>query len=160
MWYFFSLLEEPEEGREGAVVEAASSNAKQMIQDSGDLREQNSNKLSSFRDDDVEEALDGDGEALLVRHHRDVVESVHVRPGLKISLVLDQLLGGAVQQPDVAVGAPHRLALHLQNESVKREGRCCDCELRIIRILGSGQFWSPEVNSGHSVTFKSLVILR
>ena len=57
----------------------------------------------------VEQLLDGQGEALLVAHHRHVVQTIEVGQGLQVRLVLDQLLRAAVQQTDVRIRTDHRL---------------------------------------------------
>ena len=47
----------------------------------------------------------------------DVVEPVEVRDRLQVGLVLDQLLGAAMEQADVRVGALDGLAVHLQHQT-------------------------------------------
>jgi len=49
-------------------------------------------------------------------HRRDIVEPVEVGYRLHISLVLDQLLGAAVQQADMRVGALDHLAVQLDHK--------------------------------------------
>lgn len=88
-----------------------------MVQDARDLAKQGPDPLGSLGDLDVQELLDGEGEALLVGHHGDVVEAVEVGQGLQIGLVLDQLLGAAVQEADVGIGADDLLAAELENKT-------------------------------------------
>ena len=54
---------------------------------------------------------------MLLSHHRDIVETVEIGQRLEIGLVLDQLLGTAVQQPDMGIGALDDLAVHLENQA-------------------------------------------
>ena len=53
---------------------------------------------------------------MLLVHRRDVVEPVEIGVGLQVGLVLDQLLGAAVEQPDVRIDALDNLAVELQHE--------------------------------------------
>ena len=54
---------------------------------------------------------------MLLVHRRDVVEPVEIGVGLEIGLVLDQLLGAAVEQPDMRIDALDDLAVELQHEA-------------------------------------------
>lgn len=88
-----------------------------MVQDTGKFTEQSSDVLGAIRNLDVQELLNGQGEALLVGHHGDVVESVEVGKSLEIGLVLDQLLSASVEQTDVGIGSNDLLAIEFQNQS-------------------------------------------
>ena len=66
---------------------------------------------------DAQQLLDGQAVGVLVAHHRDVVEPVHVGQRLDEGLALGQLLGGAVQQADVRVGALDDFAVELQHQA-------------------------------------------
>ena len=54
---------------------------------------------------------------MLLVHRRDVVEPVEIADRLQIGLVLDQLLGAAVQEPDVRIDALDHLAVELEHEA-------------------------------------------
>ncbi len=54
---------------------------------------------------------------MLLIHRRDVVEPVEIRDRLQIGLLLDQLLGAAMQQPDMRIDALDDLAVKLQHEA-------------------------------------------
>jgi hypothetical protein len=112
-----TLLETPQEGSQGTDVHGVGKDGHEVVQDTGELAKQGSNPLGTLGDLDVEELLNGQGEALLVGHHGDVVQSVEVRQGLHISLVLNQLLRTTVKQTDVGIGANDLLAIELQNQS-------------------------------------------
>uniref|UniRef100_A0A8W7PRP2 Uncharacterized protein n=1 Tax=Anopheles coluzzii TaxID=1518534 RepID=A0A8W7PRP2_ANOCL len=114
--HLLALLEQPEEGREGADVQRVRTDRHDVVQDARDLREQHADVLGPQRDVDVEQLLDRERVALLVAHHRHVVEPVEVRQRLRVRLVLDQLLGAAVQQPDVRIRPHHRLAVQLEHQ--------------------------------------------
>ena len=53
-----------------------------MVSDPREFREHGADVLGSLWDVDVEELLDGETEALLVHHHRHVVETIEIREGL------------------------------------------------------------------------------
>ena len=54
---------------------------------------------------------------MLLVHRRDVVEPVEIGQRLQIGLVLDQLLGAAMQQPDMRIDALDHLAVELEHEA-------------------------------------------
>ena len=55
-------------------------------------------------------------------HRRDVVEPVEVGQRLQVSLVLDQLLGPAMEQTDMRIDALNDLAVELEHEAQIRRG--------------------------------------
>ncbi len=79
--------------------------------------------LGARRRLDAEQLLDRQREGVLLAHRRDVIEPVEIRHGLKEGLVLDQLLGAAMQEADMRIGALDHLAVHLQNEAQHAMGR-------------------------------------
>ena len=66
---------------------------------------------------DAEQLLDRQHVGVLVAHHRDVVEPVHVGHGLDVGLVLGELFGGAVQQADMGIRALDHLAVELEHQA-------------------------------------------
>jgi hypothetical protein len=54
---------------------------------------------------------------MLVAHHRHVIQAIHVADRLVERLALGQLLGAAVEQADVRIGADHGLAVHFQDQA-------------------------------------------
>ena len=66
---------------------------------------------------DAEQLLDREAEGVLLVHRRDVVEPVEIRDRLQVGLVLDQLLGAAMQQPDMRIDALDHLAVELQHQA-------------------------------------------
>ena len=89
----------------------------EVVQDTGHLAEHGADVLGALGDVDVEQLLDGEGEDLLVGHHGAVIEAVEVGQGLQVGLIFDQLLGAAVQQADVGVGADDLLAVQLKDQA-------------------------------------------
>ncbi len=72
---------------------------------------------------DAEEILDRAHVGVLVAHHRDVIETIHVADRLIERLGLGELLGAAMQKADVRIGAHHGLAVHLEHETQHAVGR-------------------------------------
>jgi len=54
---------------------------------------------------------------VLVAHHRDVIQAVHIGQRLDEGLALGQLFSGAVQQADVGVGTLDDLTVKLQHQA-------------------------------------------
>jgi hypothetical protein len=88
-----------------------------MVQNAGDFTKQGTDVLGADWDVDVQQLLDSQREALLVGHHRDIIESVKVWQGLEVCPVLDELLCASVQQSNVGVGAHNLLSVQLQNQA-------------------------------------------
>ena len=63
-----------------------------------------------------EELLDRKAEGVLLVHRRDIVEPVEIRHRLQVGLVLDQLLGAAVEKPDMRIDPLDDLAVELQHK--------------------------------------------
>ena len=87
-----------------------------MVLDAGQLRHHRSDVLGAERDLEAEQLLDREHEAVLHAHRRAVIEPVEVRQRLGVGLVLDQLLGAAVEQADVRVDALDDLAVELHDQ--------------------------------------------
>ena len=112
-----ALLEAPQARRDRPHIERVSRDVEQMVQHTRDLREQGADPLGARRGLNAEQLLLRQHPGVLHAHRADVVEPVEVGQRLQVCLVLDQLLGAAVQQADVRVGALHHLAVHLQDQA-------------------------------------------
>ena len=53
---------------------------------------------------------------MLLVHRRDIIEPVEIRDRLQIGLVLDQLFGAAMQQPDMRIDALDHFAVEFKHE--------------------------------------------
>ena len=118
-----ALLETPEERRDRADIEREGGEVQEMIEDARDLGEQNADIFGARRRLDPEQFLDGEREGVLLAHRRDVIEPVEIGDGLEIGLVFDELLGAAVQEADMRIGALDHFAVHLQHEAEHAVGR-------------------------------------
>ena len=88
----------------------------QVVQDAGDLVEQDTDVLCPDRRRDAEQLFDHQNVAVLVAYHRDIVQPVHVADALVVRFGLCQFFGGTVQQADVRIGAMDDFAVHLENQ--------------------------------------------
>src|SRR4029079_1804454 len=82
-----------------------------------DLRIEYADELGALRDGDADELLHRERISVLLVHRRHVIEAVEIRQRLEIGLVLDQLLGAAMQQPDMRIDAFDDLAVELEHEA-------------------------------------------
>src|SRR3546814_8318497 len=89
---------------------------------------------------------------MLLAHRRHVVEAVEVGHRLQVGLVLDELLGAAMQQADVRVGALDHLAVHLQHQAQHAmRGRMLRPEVERQRLdldFGHQAFPSSDCGAG------------
>src|SRR5262245_48318044 len=60
---------------------------------------------------------------MLLVHRRDVVEPVEIGQRLQIGLVLDQLLGAAMQKPNMRIDPLDNLAVELEHKPKHAVGR-------------------------------------
>ena len=95
-------------------------------------------------------------------HRRDVIEPVEIADRLQIGLVLDQLLGAAMQKADMRIDALDDLTVELEHQAQHAmRGRMLRAEIERDRIvvlgnrLGDQAFFpvSPDVAFGAIVAF-------
>src|ERR1700737_3211203 len=89
----------------------------EVIEHTSDFIEHHTDVLRAFGWGDAEQLLDREHIRMLVAHHRDVVEAVHVTDRLVERLRLGELLGSPMQQADVWIGFLYGLAIHLEYET-------------------------------------------
>ena len=87
------------------------------------IGEQHANVLTALGRRDPQELLDGEREGMLLVHRRHVVQPVEVRDRLQVGLVLDQLLGAAVKQPDMRIDPFDYFAVKFEDEAENAVGR-------------------------------------
>ena len=73
--------------------------------------------LGADRDLEAQQLLDREHEAVLHAHRRAIIEPVEIRQRLGVGLVLDQLLGAAVEQADMRIDALDDLAVELHDQA-------------------------------------------
>ncbi len=149
-----ALLVAPQRRGERADIQRVAGHVQQVVQDAGDLGEHRPDPLRPLRRRDAEQLLRAEREGVLHAHGRHVVEPVEIRHRLHVGLVLDQLLGAAMQQADMRVGTLHHLAVHLQDQAQHAvRGRVLRAEIdRVAVDLDRlGRFGpSGSIVSGHS----------
>ena len=96
-----ALLEAPQRRGERADVHGLGGDVEEVRQQAADLGVEHADELGALRHLELQQLLAGKAEGVLLVHRRHVVEPVEVADGLHVGLVLDQLLGAAVQQTDV-----------------------------------------------------------
>ena len=144
-------LETPERRGERADVHGLRRDVQQVREDAADLAVEDADELAAPRHCDAEHALDRQREGVLLVHRRDVIEPVEIGHGLEIGLVLDQLLGAAMQQADMRIDALDDFAVQLQHEAQHAVRRRVlrpeiDRELVVVRrrgVHGFTAFSSP-----------------
>jgi hypothetical protein len=94
-----------------------------MRQEPPHLAEEHADQLAALGDCQPQKLFRRQAEGMLLVHGRDVVEPVEVAYRLQVGLVLDQLLGAAMQKADVGIDALHHLAVELQHETEHPVGR-------------------------------------
>ena len=112
-----ALLEAPQRRGERADVHGLRRDVEEVGEQAADLGVEHADELGALGHLQVEQLLDRQAEGVLLVHRRDVVEPVEVADGLQVGLVLDQLLGAAMQQADVRIDALHHLAVELQHQA-------------------------------------------
>src|SRR4051812_14465304 len=88
-----------------------------MRENAADLRIEHTDQLRAARRLNTEQLLNREAKPVFLAHRRDVVEPVEVRDRLQIRLRFDQLLGAAVQQPDVWIDPLDDLTIELEDEA-------------------------------------------
>src|SRR5262245_27290811 len=88
-----------------------------MREQAPDLAIKRADELPALGHRDAEQLLGCQAERVFLIHRRDVIEPVEVGQRLQVSLVLDQLLGPAVQKADMRVDALDHLTVELQHEA-------------------------------------------
>ena len=112
-----ALLEAPERRRERADVQRLRRDVEDVRQQPPDFGKQHADKLAALGQLDAEQLLRRQAEGMLLIHRRDIVEPVEIGHRLHIGLVLDQLLGAAMQQPDMRIDALDDFAVELQHHA-------------------------------------------
>ena len=112
-----ALLEAPQRRGQRADVHRLRGDVEEVRQQPPDLAIEHADQLRAARHLQPEQLLRREAEGVLLVHRRDIVEPVEIRDRLQIGLVLDQLLGAAMQQADMRIDALDHLAVELQHEA-------------------------------------------
>jgi hypothetical protein len=113
----FALAERIQQNAHCADVESMRTDPHQVVQQARDFVEHDADVLGAQRHLDAEQLFDRHHIRMLVAHHGDVIEPVHVGNRLQVSFLLRQLFRRAMQQPDMRIGALDHLAVELQHQT-------------------------------------------
>ena len=132
-----------------------------MVPDARQLGEEHAQILRADRHLEVEQLLDREHIAVLHAHRRAIIEPVEIGQRLQIGLVLDQLLGAAVEQADVRIDPLDDLAVELHHQpqhAVRR--RVLRAE--VDRVVGDRRRrrWSARPSLGAAAISSSTMSAR
>src|ERR1019366_2979890 len=82
-----------------------------------DLAKEHSDELRSLWKLEAKQFLRRETEGVLLIHRRDIIQPVEIWQRLQVGLVLDELLGAAMQKPDMGIDASHHFAVQFKHES-------------------------------------------
>ena len=110
-------LEQPQVRRHRADVHDVRTEVKHMVGDTAQLGEQDAQILRADRHFDAQQFLDGENVAVLHVERRAIIQSIEVRERLQVGLVLDQLLGTAMEQADMRIDALDDFAVQFHHQT-------------------------------------------
>ncbi len=119
----FAFAEGVERHGHRTNVQCVTADPQQVIQNPGDFVEHRPDVLAPFRHLDTKQLLDCQAVGMLVRHRRNIVQTIHIRNGLHPGTGFGELLGGPVQQTDVRVGALNDFTVQFEHETQYPVGR-------------------------------------
>jgi hypothetical protein len=82
-----------------------------------DLAKEHSDELRSLWKLEAQQFLRRETEGMLLIHRRDIIQPVEIRQRLQVSLIFDELLGAAMQKPDVGIDTSHHFPVKFEHES-------------------------------------------
>jgi hypothetical protein len=88
-----------------------------MREQTPDLAIEHPDKLPTLGHRNAEQLFGGQTERMFLVHRRDVIEPVKVWQRLQVGLVLDQLLGPAMQETNMRINALDDFTIELQYET-------------------------------------------
>ena len=139
----FAFTECIQHHRHGAAIEGASANAQQVVEQTRNFAEHDTDVLGAYRHLDAQHLFHGQTVSALIAHHRHVVETVHVGQRLQIGLGFRQFFSGAVQQPDVRIRALNHFAVEFQHQT---QNAVCGRMLR-TEVEGVVFYFSHDLNA-------------
>jgi hypothetical protein len=120
-------------------------------QQASDLTEEHADELGALRDGQTQQLLGRQAEGMLLVHRRDVVEPVEIRDRLQVGLMLDQLLGAPMQEPDMRIDTLDDFTVKLKHQPEHTVGR------RMLRTKIDGEI--AQLRFGHYAPILILLAL-
>ncbi|MCY1170752.1 hypothetical protein D9M73_108390 [compost metagenome] len=138
----FADFEQPQVRRHRADVHDVRTEVEHVVRNARQLGEQHAQILRTQRHFEIEQFLDREHIAMLHAQRRAIIEPVEIRQRLLVGLVLDQLLGAAVQQADMRVDPldDFTVQLHHQTQNTVRGGMLRAKVDRVILNLDIADF--------------------
>ena len=115
-----ALLEAPQRRGERADVHGLRRDVEEMREQAPDLGVEHADELRALGDVQPSSFSAARQKACSWFIGRDVVEPVEIADRLQVGLVLDQLLGAAMQEADMRIDALHHLAVELEHQARAR----------------------------------------
>ena len=150
----FALFKAPERRGQRANIHRLRGDIQQVIEDTADLTIEHAHILAALRDRNAGEPLHRQTKGMLLVHRRDIIQPVEITDALQIGLVLQQLLGAAVQQADMRINAFDHLAIQLQHHAqhaVRGRVHRAEIDREIADVFGGGRIGhsgAPPCKSG------------
>src|SRR6516225_5440786 len=113
----FALFETPQRRCKRTDVHRLRGDVEKMRQETADLAVENADQLAATRYLDAEQLFGRKTKRVLLVHRGDIVEPVEIRNRLQIGLLLDQLLGTAMQETDMWIDALDHLSVQFQDKA-------------------------------------------
>ena len=113
----FAVAEGVKDGGHRADVECVRTDAHQVIEDTRYFGEHDTDVLGADRHINTGKFFYCQAIRLLVDHHGNVVQPIHIRQGLQIGFGFRQFFGASVQEADMRVGTDDLFAVQLQNHT-------------------------------------------
>ena len=107
----FALAEGIQHDGHRAAIEPVAAEPKQMIEQARDFGIHHADILRTLRHFNAHHLLDGEAIGMLVAHHRDVIQAIHVGQRLNVGARLSKLFCAAMQEADVWISALDHFAV-------------------------------------------------
>ena len=111
-----SLLETPQVRGERANVRRLRGDIEQMGKKPTDLAKEHADELRSLWKLEPQQPLRRETEGVFLIHRSDVIQPIEIGQRLHVRLVLDELLGAAMQKPDMGIDASNDFSVKLEQE--------------------------------------------
>src|SRR5690606_31514894 len=118
-----ALFKAPQRRGQSTNIHGLRRHVQDVRHDAADLAVEHADQLAALRHLNTEQTLNCQAESVLLVHRRAIVQTVQIWDSLQVCLVLHQLLGAAMQQPDMRISTINNLTIELQNEA-KNAVRC------------------------------------
>ena len=113
----FALAEGIQHDRHRATVQPVTANPQQMIEQARDLGIHHADVLRTLGHFNAHHLFNRQAIRMLVAHHRDIIQAIHVGERLDVGARLSQFFCAAMQEADVRIGALDHFTIQLQHQA-------------------------------------------